>query len=186
MGAGGDGSRTLCARSPLAEEWARSIANCCSTPPLRIPCSKINQQELQIEKAFSGARPQFHLDQRLEDSVLRGQEIMRNRDKRKETKEREIHRERSGESLRQDTGPNQRQGKWKQTEKQTCPLRQTEINKEEKQMGKQGTRRNGEKLHGDRDREKLKQADQRLGETRQSKEGLNRRQITGLGEMRNR
>lgn len=39
-------------------------------------------------------------------------------------------------------------------------------------MGKQGTRRNGEKLHGDRDREKLKQADQRLGETRQSKEGL--------------
>ena len=56
MGAGGDGSRTLCARSPLAEEWARSIANCCSTPPLPIPCSKINQQELQIEKTFSGAR----------------------------------------------------------------------------------------------------------------------------------
>ena len=25
---GGEGSRTLCTRSPLAEEWARSIANC--------------------------------------------------------------------------------------------------------------------------------------------------------------
>ena len=77
--------------------------------------------------------------------------------------------------MRQDTGPNQRQGKWKQTEKQTPPLRQTEINKEEKQMGKQGTGRNGEKLHGDRDREK-QTGRQRLGETRQSKEGLNRRQ----------
>ena len=49
--------------------------------PLPIPFSKISQQELQIEKAFSGARPQFHLDQRLEDSVLRGQQIMRSRDR---------------------------------------------------------------------------------------------------------
>ena len=49
--------------------------------PLPIPFSKISQQELQIEKAFSGARPQFHLDQRLEDSVLRGQQIVRSRDR---------------------------------------------------------------------------------------------------------
>lgn len=41
-----------------------------------------------------------------------------------------------------------------ETEKQTPPGRQAEINKEEKQMGKQGTCRNGEKLHGDRDGEK--------------------------------
>ena len=62
-------------------------------PPLSIPFSKISQQELQIEKAFSGARPQFRLDQRLEDSVLRGQQIMRNRDRERNQGERDTLRE---------------------------------------------------------------------------------------------
>jgi len=62
-------------------------------PPLSIPFSKISQQELQIEKAFSGARSQFRLDQRLEDSVLRGQQIMRNRDRERNQGERDTPRE---------------------------------------------------------------------------------------------
>lgn len=101
-------------------------------PPLPIPFSKINQQELQIETAFSGARPQFHLDQRLEDSVLRGPRDNEKQRQRKETKEREIHRERSGESVRHRhrTKPEARE---METDRKTDSFTKTEINKEEKQ-----------------------------------------------------
>lgn len=82
--------------------------------PLPIPFSKISQQELQIEKAFSGAIPQFHLDQRLEDSVLRGQQIMRSRDRERDQGERDTPREIRRGSETQDPGANQGQGRWKQ------------------------------------------------------------------------
>ena len=97
---GGEGSRTLCTRSPLAEEWARSIANCCGRRKdmlLHAPTLHSLLQDQSTGTAnregISGARPQFRLDQRLEDSVLRGQQIMRNRDRERNQGERDTLRE---------------------------------------------------------------------------------------------
>lgn len=67
-------------------------------PPIAF--SKIHHQELRIERALSRARLQFHLDQELEDSVLRGQEIMRNRDRGRGRPGRDILGEKAGELVR--------------------------------------------------------------------------------------
>lgn len=72
-------------------------------------------------------------------------------------RERETRRVREKQTQRQgDTVPNQRYGKWKEREENRLLLRQTEINKENRD-GKTGEHRNEEKLRRDTDGEKPKQ-----------------------------
>lgn len=82
---------------------------------------------------------------------------MGERKSRERYTERETRRVREKQTRRQgDTGPNQRHGKWKEREENRLLLRQTEINKENRD-GKTGKHRNEEKLRRDTDGEKPKQ-----------------------------
>lgn len=63
----GEGSSALWTRSSLAEGQAGSRANSRGTREEVCLYSLLqaqSHQQLQIERAFSGARPQFHLDQK--------------------------------------------------------------------------------------------------------------------------
>lgn len=126
----GKSSSSLWTRVPLAEGGlgSKPTAGAKGRHPLLF-FSEISHQELPKRGHFLRPDPNSTWIRRLEDSVLRSQEIMRNRDREKQRDQGEIYCERDQEGWRaKDPEPGRHRTKPEtremETEKQIPPVRQ--------------------------------------------------------------